>query len=210
MFEPPLATWGIVMKKLLIVLLVFIMSLVAVNYLPVHGEEAIYDSVVRLHVIANSDSDEDQALKLLVRDAILAEMETLLKDCKTREEAETVLSKNIDLLHDTAVDTLIGNGCNMPVTVALKSENYPRKNYENICFPAGRYRSLQIRIGEAEGKNWWCVLFPQLCLSGAKRAERAFIEVGLTSDQYRIITETEDTKYRVRFKILETIEEAIN
>ena len=87
-------------------------------------------------------------------------------------------------------------------------EDYPTREYESCAFPAGQYLSLKICLGEAEGQNWWCVLFPPLCLSAATDSsdhEDAFIQVGLTKEQYGIITETEDTKYRVRFKILETV-----
>ena len=93
----------------------------------------------------------------------------------------------------------------------LSEEEYPIRTYGAVCFPSGRYLSLQILIGEAEGKNWWCVLFPPLCLSAAtetKENEDAFISVGLSTDQYRVITETQEPPYKVRFKILEVIEAA--
>ncbi len=197
------------MKKILILLAVVVISLSMMSYLPVHGEEEIYDSVVRLHVIANSDSESDQALKLTVRDALLEKMPTVLEGADDRESALVKLEASLDELQRTAEETVRNAGYDYTVSVTLGSERYPEKSYESVCFPAGEYKSLQVKIGEADGKNWWCVLFPQLCLSGARRAEEAFVEVGLTPEQYKIITETDNTKYKLRFKILEVIEDAI-
>ncbi len=194
------------MKKILILILVCAACIALLSYLPVHGEEQIYDSVVRLHVIANSDSDADQALKLKVRDAILVEMSSLLESCNDKESALETLDASLDKIRTVAERTVRENGYDYPVSVYLGEEQYPTKNYESACFPAGEYSSLQIKIGDADGKNWWCVLFPTLCLSSAKNAEQAFIEVGLSSEQYKIITETDDPKYKLRFKILESLE----
>lgn len=198
------------MKKVLILILVFAATLAVLNCLPVHGEEAVYDSVIRLHVVANSDSDADQALKLKVRDAVLAEMPEFLGDSTDRTVALENLSNNLERVRAIAQKVVSDEGCDYTVSVALGDEKYPTKSYDSVCFPAGVYKSLQIKIGNADGKNWWCVLFPQLCLSGAKKAESAFIEVGLTSDQYKVITETENTKYKIRFKVLEALGEAFN
>ena len=100
---------------------------------------------------------------------------------------------------------------NYDVDIIIGEEYYPTKNYENCAFPEGEYVSLRVCIGEAEGQNWWCCLFPPLCLSAASEDadesnEDAFISVGFTGDQYKLITETEQPKYRIRFKILETIQ----
>ena len=174
--------------------------------LPVHGEEAVYDSVIRLHVLANSDSDEDQALKLRVRDAILAETATLLAGTTTRAEAEVILRGATAQLARVAEETLRAAGSADCVEVLLGEEDYPTRRYENLAFPAGEYLSLRVKIGSAEGQNWWCVLFPPLCLSAATEqaeAEQAFLAAGLSGEQYRVITDTENAKYKLRFKILE-------
>jgi len=197
------------MKKILIIVFVFALSLVILNYLPVHGEEAVYDSVVRLHVVANSDSAADQSLKLKVRDAVIVDVSTITKNCADKSEAVSALADALPEIKKTAEATVRAEGYDYPVTVSLGEEEYPRKSYEDVCFPAGTYQSLQIKIGESEGQNWWCVLFPEMCMSGATRAEEAFIQVGLSSEQYKIITETEEPKYKVRFKILETFRNAI-
>lgn len=195
------------MKKILTLVFVFALCLVALNFLPVHGEEAIYNSVIRLHVIAASDSDSDQALKLKVRDAVLSGLSTLSEGCSSKSEAEEKLASQLDEIRAVALETLAAEGCDCQVSVSLGKEKYPQKSYDGVCFPAGEYTSLRIVIGEGEGKNWWCVLFPQLCLAGAKNAEAAFVEVGLTPEQYRVITETDVPKYKLRFKIIDIIGE---
>ena len=173
-------------------------------FLPVHGEGEIYDTVVRLHVRANSDSEEDQALKLRVRDAVLDVTGELVADCTTQEEAVSVLEAHMADLELAARSVIAAEGRDDAVSVMLGRETYPTRTYESCCFPAGEYVSLQVLIGAAEGQNWWCVLFPPLCLSAATEVgEDAFVQVGLSKDQYGIITETGKTKYKVRFKVLE-------
>ena len=198
------------MKNLLAIAVSVSLIFIFVALMPIHGESDIYDSVIRLHVVANSDSEEDQALKLKVRDAILAASAEKLSKAKTREEAIELVTEELGALEDTARATISDEGYDYPVKIKLCEEDYPTKNYESFCFPSGNYLSLQVLIGDAEGQNWWCVLFPPLCLSAATdktSAEDAFISVGLTEEQYKIITETDSTTYEVRFKILETIEE---
>ncbi len=198
------------MKNLFTIVALIAFIFIFVALLPVHGEGEIYDSVLRLHVLANSDSQEDQALKLKVRDRILKEAAPIMEGASTREGAITAISGAIPALTDAARATVIEEGFDYEVRIELCEEEYPTKNYESFCFPSGEYLSLRVLIGDAEGQNWWCVLFPPLCLSAATdtaSAEDAFIAVGLTDDQYKIITETDSTTYQVRFKILETIED---
>ena len=199
------------MKNLLPLIVTVALIIMIAGVLPIHGEQDIYDSVLRLHVLANSDSEEDQALKLKVRDAILADAEILLCDAESREEAEKIVSENIEAFEATAREAVAKEGYDYPVEIVLGQEEYPTRSYESLAFPSGNYLSLRVMIGDAEGQNWWCVLFPPLCLSSATEkavAEDAFISVGLTGEQYRIITETDNAKYTVRFKILEAIENA--
>ena len=193
------------MKKIAILCAVTLISFFILGFLPVHGEEKIYDSVIRLHVLANSDSEEDQAIKLKVRDTVAALTDELTRACPDIDTAEKTLAENLELIRARAQETLTSLGCSHRVSVELGRENYPRKSYDSICFPAGEYRSLRVLIGEADGQNWWCVLFPQLCLGAAtaKQAEDAFISVGFTPDQYKIITETDEPRYKLRFKLLE-------
>ena len=194
-------------KRGYLIAVVLVLSAVVLGvlfFLPVHGEGEIYDTVVRLHVRANSDSEEDQALKLRVRDAVLDVTGELVADCTTQEEAVSVLEAHMADLELAARDVIAAEGRDDAVSVTLGRETYPTRTYESCCFPAGEYVSLQVLIGAAEGQNWWCVLFPPLCLSAATEGgEDAFVQVGLSKDQYGIITETGKTKYKVRFKVLE-------
>ena len=198
------------MKKSVLILLSALLLLIALlSILPIHSESLIYDEVLRLHVIANSDSDADQELKLLVRDAILEETQKILKNVKSREEAEKIISEHSALLKNIALETVRKNRFDYSVALELGKEKYPTKNYESCAFPSGEYLSLRIKIGEASGQNWWCVLFPPLCLSAATDKD-AFTSVGITDNQYQIITETDNPKYKIRFKLLESFEQLIN
>ena len=197
-------------KRFCVAIVILLVVMMAVSFLPVHGEQEVYDTVVRLHVLANSDGEEDQALKLTVRDAVLEAAAPYLEGCTTQEEAIRSLTSHLTDLETVAAATITAEGYDYPVTVLLGEEDYPTRTYESCAFPAGTYVSLRVCIGEAEGQNWWCCLFPPLCLSAATAKsdnEDAFIQVGLTKDQYGIITETEKTKYKVRFKILEVLED---
>ena len=159
------------MKKILIVVAVFAISLWGINtYAPIHGEEKIYDSVVRLHVIANSDSEADQTLKLAVRDAILEKSRALIGEAVDRESAAQALEESLDRLAACAEAVIKANGFDYPCRVTLTEEKYPQRSYEGMCFPSGSYCSLQVKIGEHEGQNFWCVLFPSLCLDVATNA----------------------------------------
>ena len=197
-------------KRLLSVTLVLCALLLFIGLFPVHGEAEIYDTVVRLHVLANSDTEEDQARKLRVRDAVLKVTSPLLADCRTQKEAANVLESHADDIQKAAEDVLRAEGRDDPVSVVLGLEDYPERDYDSFCFPSGSYLSLRVCIGNAEGKNWWCCLFPPLCLGSAtvssEDAEDAFISVGLTPSQYKIITESEQPVYKVRFKLLELLQ----
>ena len=197
-------------KRILIATFTIIGLYVLLGFLPIHSEAAIYDNVLRLHVLANSDSSEDQALKLEVRDRILEETANLFKDCKTKDEAREAVESNLDKIREVAEQTVREAGYDYSVSVSLGEEEYPTKNYEECCFPAGEYLSLRVMIGEAEGENWWCVLFPPLCIDAAGESREVFAEVGLTDEQYSFITETDNPKYKVRFKLLEVIEGALS
>ena len=197
-------------KRLLSAILVLCAVLLFAGLFPVHGEEQIYDTVVRLHVLANSDSDEDQALKLRVRDAVLEVTAPLLADCASQDEAKALLEAHVGEIRAAAEAVISSEGRNDSVTILLDREDYPERNYDSFCFPAGTYLSLRVCIGNAQGQNWWCCLFPPLCLgtstASTKEAEDEFIAVGLTPSQYKIITESEKPVYKVRFKILEVFQ----
>ena len=194
-------------KKLLIFILCLASLLLFVGLMPVHGEQEIYDSVIRLHILANSDSEEDQALKLKVRDAILEITAPLVADCTDQAVAKQLLEAHTADLQAAAEAVIHEAGRDDPVEILFDLETYPERNYDSFCFPAGEYLSMRVCIGEAAGQNWWCCLFPPLCLGTStvptEDAEDAFVDVGLTPSQYKIITETNKPVYKIRFKLLE-------
>lgn len=199
------------MKKLLTLIISVCVIFTLIGLLPVHGEAEIYDSVIRLHVVANSDTDEDQQLKLAVRDKVIELSKQLEIGVESIDTAKELLAENLESIADVASEEISRLGFDYPVEVRLSEEEYPTKTYASLCFPSGKYLSLQVLIGDAVGENWWCVLFPPLCLDAAQKKqenEDAFISVGLTTEQYKIITETENPTYQARFKILELLQSA--
>ena len=198
-------------KRLLICAFLILTVALVAGLFPVHGEEKIYDTVVRLHVLANSDSEADQALKLKVRDRVVQLVSPAVEECRTQTEAIAAIGGIMASLEAAAEEVVAEEGYDYDVSILIGEEYYPTRTYESCAFPEGKYVSLRVCIGEAEGQNWWCCLFPPLCLSAAsddsdEDNEEAFISVGLTGDQYKVITESDKPKYRVRFKILETIQ----
>ena len=196
-------------KRILIATLVLSCVLLIIGVLPINGEAEIYDTVVRLHVLADSDSEEDQALKLEVRDAILQITTPLMEGCRDREEARTRLEEAMPQLQAAAESVIAEHGRADGISIELDVEAYPRREYDSVCFPAGEYLSMRVLIGSGEGQNWWCCLFPPLCLGAASvsdaEAQDACISVGFTPSQYKIITESDAPVYRVRFRLLEML-----
>lgn len=169
--------------------------------IPTKSEAQIYDSTVRLHVLANSDNEQDQELKLKVRDAILEEIENY--NPKTKEEALFMVEENKRNLIKIAENVSKKEGFNYPVSIEVGYENYPTREYEGFALPAGEYTSVRVLIGSGEGANWWCVLYPPLCTSTATVIDdETCIDVGLTKDQYNLITQNSG-QYKVKFKLLE-------
>ena len=134
-------------------------------------QQDIADHIVRLHVIANSDSVNDQTLKLKVRDEILAQIRTSLVPAASQADAEHILEKMTPALHDIACAKIQAEGYPYPVRVTVEERYFPAKTYGDLTFPPGTYHALCIEIGEAQGKNWWCVLFPSLCFVDETTAE---------------------------------------
>ena len=181
-------------------------AVLLLSVLPVHGESEIYNDVLRLHVIAESDSEEDQALKLKVRDAVLGCVSKAVADCGGFEEAYSTVEGMLDEIRITAEECAERNGESRTVRVELGREEYPRRDYGNACLPAGVYQSLRVIIGEGKGKNWWCVLFPTVCMRFASAGQEEYIAAGFTPEEYRIITGDSGT-VKVKFRILEILAE---
>lgn len=176
---------------------------VAFSFLPVFGEENVYDDIIRLHVIANSDSDEDQADKLAVRDAILEYISGRLSGVSSVDDAAGEIGSLLESIEHVALKTLASRAKAHPVRAEFGRETYPDREYDGYALPAGEYVSLRVVIGEGAGHNWWCVLFPPICTGAAEKQD--FIEAGITSEGYRMITDTDKPKYKVRFRILEIL-----
>lgn len=192
-------------KSVLRPLLLLFLVIALLDILPVHGEAEVYDKIIRLHVIANSDTEEDQALKLKVRDELLTVVAALTEDCRDKAEAEKILKDSTDLLLSEARRVLVENGSAQSVAVEIGQESYPTREYEGVRLPAGEYCSLRVMLGEAEGQNWWCVLFPPLCVGSATKVEEEMISVGFTPGQVKVLTDTDSPKYVLRFKFLEVL-----
>lgn len=206
------------MKKILTLGVSLIVIFIFLGLMPVHGEADVYERVIRLHVLANSDSEEDQTLKLKVRDEVLRQVADICENnqdrCQSAEDVRALIGEHLDEISQVAEKCIKSEGYSYTVRVLLGEENYPTKNYEDLAFPSGRYVSLRVEIGEADGENWWCVLFPPLCLSASSQsvseAEDVFVNIGFSGEQYKIITQSDNVTYNVRFKILETIEEVVS
>ncbi len=197
------------MKKAIIIFCSFVFILaVILPLLPLEGEAEVYDSAIRLHVLANSDSDEDQALKLKVRDTVLELVSEEIEGCSTRYDAQLKVEDIRDDITIAAQNRIYDEGYDYAVHVTLDNEYYPTREYEGVRMPAGTYLSLRVLIGDAAGQNWWCVLYPPLCTSAAK-PESTLKEAGFTPSQIRILTEGESPRYKVKFRILEIIEQFI-
>lgn len=194
------------MKKALLIFVAVIAFLVINSFIPSKEECEIYNSTVRLHVIANSDSEADQALKLKVRDAIIEQMSTY--NAKTKEEALDYINDDKENLKKIAEECIKKEGFSNPVDIEIGEENYPTREYEDFTLPAGKYTSLRVIIGEGDGQNWWCVLYPPLCTSYAIKPEKdEYIDVGFTKEQYDLITGN-TKEYKIKFKLLEMASQA--
>lgn len=158
------------------------------------ASERVSGSLVRLHVIADSDEAEEQAIKLRVRDAVLAYLEPKLEDAPTSAAAREIISGELDGIASAAESASEGRA----VSVSLGEEYYPTRDYGTFALPAGRYESLRVTLGSGQGHNWWCVVFPPLCLSAAE-AEDAFSE--LDEGTRSVIAESDGVQFR--FKLLE-------
>lgn len=168
-------------------------------------QNELSERVLRLHVLANSDASEDQALKLQVRDRILTEVEALLPPDADRTQAEAVLTENLERLAQAGAETVAQAGYDYAVTASLEDAWFPTKEYGSFALPAGEYRALRVMIGEGGGRNWWCVVFPPLCLSSvSETADLA--QAGLTEQQTALIT-GESEGYVVKFKAIELWEQ---
>ena len=169
-------------------------------------QPGIADKILRFHVLANSDSKEDQEVKKKVRDAVGAMMEPRLAESRNLEETEAIVQRSMENIVEVATETLEENGYYYGARARLANVEFPVKSYGAYTFPAGEYEALQVTLGEGEGHNWWCVLYPNMCFRGSvyevpsDEAKHALREV-LTPEEYEDIFR--HGKYQIRFKFLE-------
>ena len=173
-------------------------------------QNGIAAKVVRFHVLANSDSKEDQALKLAVRDRILEEYGALLQGCDSKEETLAKLTDARQAIVETALAEIQEQGYAYPVRVSLVREEFPFKRYDDLIFPAGVYDALRVEIGEGAGQNWWCVLYPQMCFVDAAwgySTEESHLRLQntLTEEEYLVVSALEQEGFtpKMKFKIVE-------
>ena len=183
-------------------LLAFGLTLTAGVWASASGS-ALAGQVLRLHVVANSDSDRDQALKLLVRDAVLAQAGEILDGVSDRRDAEQALAPHLDDLVRSAEEVLAAEGCGDAVTAVLTDQWFPTREYDGFSLPAGKYRALRLTIGEGRGRNWWCVVFPPLCLgSVTEESVETVAGEALSDGQVALIT-GQDGGYVLKFRFIE-------
>lgn len=168
----------------------------------------ISNSVFRLHVLANSDSKEDQDLKYKVRDSLLNYMNSICNNCSNKEEAINLVEKNKNNFKQIALDTIHNEGYNYEVNINIGNFEFPTKTYGDISLPAGFYDALRVEIGKAKGQNWWCVMFPPLCFvdvsSGIVPDEsKEVLNESLTDEEFSIVSDTSNKEVQFKFKLLE-------
>ncbi len=203
-------------KELLIFCMIF--AAAAVLYLvTVKDSEAadiqpqIAGKILRFHVIADSDSDTDQTVKLKVRDGVLDYLEPLFENCKDKMDCKAVVSENMENIKYKADEILKAEGFDDTVSVSLKERYFPVKKYGQYTFPEGEYEALCIEIGKAEGKNWWCVLYPRLCFVDSLYAvvpdqSEEELKGVLSEEEYNAVFKSPDTKIEVKSRVLEWID----
>ena len=201
------------MKKNLkmVIILTFLLfiysSICAISYAQNISTD-IANSVFRLHVIANSDSEEDQKLKYIVRDNLLKYMNSICENCETKEDAIAMVEKNKTTFEKIAMNTIKEEGYDYCVKINIGNFEFPTKDYGDISLPAGYYDALRVEIGEAKGRNWWCVMFPPLCFvdisSGVVPDEsKELMKNSLSEEEFALVSNQSDNEIQFKFKLLE-------
>lgn len=171
-------------------------------------EASLTNGIIRLHVRANSDSTEDQQLKLKVRDRILSDAAYLFENQTSIDDAEKIINENIELITAAAEDEIRKSGYQYSVSVRYGKNDFPEKVYKNITMPAGTYEALIVEIGSGKGQNWWCVLFPPLCFvdetcTGISEESKDILISNLGKDTYEMIQSEKKPNVKIKFKIYE-------
>ncbi|PRR70805.1 stage II sporulation protein R [Clostridium thermopalmarium] len=179
------------------------------------SQKTIANKLIRFHVIANSDTTEDQALKLKVRDEVLKYIAPKLKEAKNINDSREILKANDEIIKEIAKKVVKENGYTYTINTSLSHENFPVKSYGNVTLPEGNYEAYRIIIGNGEGHNWWCIMFPPLCFIDVTRGQIAYDETEkemksvLTEDEYKLVNnqdeDIESNQIRFKYKIVEDI-----
>lgn len=199
-------------KLFFVVFLFIIYILISISSYSNAVSNNLSDSVLRLHVIANSNSDEDQALKYAVRDELIEYMNSICLNISTKEEAVNLVTQNLDSFQKIAEDVIKQNGFNYNVNLEVGNFDFPSKKYGDISLPAGFYDALKVKIGNASGKNWWCVMFPSLCFVDVTNGivpeeSKETLQTVLDDEEYSLIS-SENYEYKFKFKLVELFENA--
>lgn len=171
-----------------------------------------YSSILRFHVRANSDSQEDQALKMAVKEDVVTMLKPLLENCQSVEESKDIIVSNMQSIYTTAVNTVMEQGYDYTIKVYVTEEEFPAKTYGDLTFPEGSYQALRIDIGNARGQNWWCVMYPPLCFVDESTTivsedGKELLKENLTDEEYRQLFTSDSTEKKVELKLLEWLQD---
>lgn len=205
------------MKKIKFIVILSILFLIYIFFSAYSYVSAIsdnmYNSVFRLHVIANSDSDEDQNLKYIVRDNLINYMNEKTNTFTSKEDIIEYVKNHIEDLKNIAEMTVKEQGYNYSVTVEIGNFEFPTKTYGDISFPAGNYDALRVKIGNANGRNWWCVMFPPLCFVDVStgivpETSKEELKENLSDENYNLVSQSDNYDVKLKLKILELFEQS--
>jgi stage II sporulation protein R len=209
-FHPGLKTGLLLLLTVLIVCATVLMSYSG------DFNKGLSENLIRLHVVANSDSPEDQALKRDVRDSIISYMKTQLQESQSMEQTKAIITDHQTRIEQLALDEMIKQGKSYSVKVMLGNYPFPTKAYGDVTLPAGEYQALKVVIGKGEGANWWCVLFPPLCFVDATHGTipdkvKENLKSALTEEEFQLITTADnddDIPIKVKFKVVEFFQDS--
>ncbi len=204
----------IIIKKLLFLCILFTIYIYISAYSYVKAvSTGLSNNVFRLHIIANSDSIEDQNLKYIIRDNLIKYMNTLCENCSSKEEVICIVKNNLQDFKNIAEQVIKENGYNYSAQVEIGNFEFPTKTYGDISLPTGYYDALRVKIGQSSGKNWWCVMFPPLCFINPSTGivtdeSKQVLKQNLSNEEYLIISNSDKNEYSFKFKIIEFFEYA--
>lgn len=212
-----------IIKARLVILILSLIAIISIMSISIKSEadkidnisESYKEKLIRFHVIANSDTEEDQELKLKVRDEVISYLQPKLENSSSIEESEKIITSEYDNLQEISRETILDNGYDYDVKVRIEYSNFPTKQYSNVILPAGEYKALKVVIGEGKGKNWWCVMFPPLCFVDEEngvidKSTDEKLQSVLDEEEYKLITtknKEEGNVVKFKFKIVEVVKD---